>query len=202
MCSLIINNLINKSCKHCPLSGNKVVWGYGNYKNRIVFIGEAPGAEEQKLGKPFVGRSGKLLTEMLDKSGINRNLVYITNIVKCRPKDNRTPTTEERKFCSTILNYELKIIKPDIIITLGSTAINSIFPKVKLSDFIGRKLKTKYYYVYPLYHPAYVLRNGITRESYLDLFFRLKEFLISIYHNLDVRYSYLFNYWLRSGVIV
>lgn len=199
MCSLVLSAFTPKICNNCSLPGNRIVWGYGNYKNRVIFIGEAPGAEEDKLGKPFVGRSGKLLTEMLDKSGIKRELVYITNVVKCRPEKNRTPTKQEIKLCSYFLNYEIQNIKPEVIVTLGSTSTSYFLNKFKISEIAGNIVKTKIgvvkYRLYPLYHPAYVLRNGISREEYLNLFIKLRKILHKIYLTLDLRFKVLVETW-------
>ena len=199
MCSLILNNFASKICPKCTLPGDRIVWGYGNYKNRVIFIGEAPGAEEDKLGKPFVGRSGKLLTKMLNDSGIRRELVYITNVVKCRPENNRTPTKDEIKLCSRFLKYEIQNIKPEIIVTLGSTSTSYFLKNFNISSIAGSIVKTKVglvnYRLYPLHHPAYVLRNGISREEYLYLFIRLRKILYRIYMNLDLRIKTLVELW-------
>lgn len=201
MCSLVLSAFTSKVCNKCSLPGNRIVWGYGNYKNRVIFIGEAPGAEEDKLGKPFVGRSGKLLTKMLNDSGIRRELVYITNVVKCRPEKNRTPTEDEIKLCSRFLKYEIQNIKPEVIVTLGSTSTSYFLNKFKISEIAGTIVKTKIgvtkYRLYPLYHPSYVLRNGISREEYLNLFIRLRKILYKIYLTLDLRFKVLIKTWDR-----
>ena len=199
MTKLILNQYAKKICPKCNLPGNRIVWGYGNYKNRVIFIGEAPGAEEDKLGKPFVGRSGRLLTEMLNDSGIGRELVYITNVVKCRPENNRTPTKEEIDICSFFLRYEIQNIKPEMIITLGSTATSYFLKNFRISDIVGKITKIKIglvnYRLYPLYHPSYVLRNGIPKEDYLNLFIRLRRILHKIFSDLDLRFKILVESW-------
>ncbi len=195
MYSLKLSKYVERVCPKCTLPCETIVRGYGNYKYRVVFIGEAPGAEEHKLGKPFVGRSGKLLTEMLNKSNIKRELVYITNIVKCRPEGNRTPTKEEKRICAFYLNREFNIVKPEIIITLGSTA-TSFFIGGRISDLVNKITKTKdNVYIYPMYHPSYVLRNGITKETYLNSFIRLKQVLCKIFKKLDLRFKLLIEIW-------
>lgn len=199
MCSLVLRGFVPKVCNKCGLPGNRIVWGYGNYKNRVVFIGEAPGAEEQKLGKPFVGRSGRLLTEMLNQSGIGRELVYITNVVKCRPENNRTPTKEEIDICSFFLRYEIQNIKPEMVVTLGSTATSYFLKNFRISNIAGKITKTKIgsvkYRLYPLYHPSYVLRNGIPKDEYLNLFIRLRRILHKIFSDLDLRFRILVESW-------
>lgn len=199
MCSLVLSGMVPKICKGCSLSCEKIVWGYGNYKNRIIFIGEAPGLEEKKLGKPFVGRSGKLLTKMLVDSGIGREVVYITNIVKCRPENNRRPTDEEINKCSSFLKYELLNIRPELIITLGSTATSYFLKKSNISKVMGLITKVRIglsqYLIYPIYHPSYVLRGGITKEEYLNLFVKLRMLLYNHYSNLNIRFSSLLVKW-------
>lgn len=197
MKKLAFDQYTEKICSNCRLSCDKIVWGYGNYENRIVFVGEAPGAEEQKIGKPFVGRSGKLLTEMLTKSKIGRDLVYITNIVKCRPENNRIPTEEEKLICSFFLKRELYIIKPEIIITLGSTATKFFIKGSKIGNVVGH-IKwdlDKNSYIYPLYHPSYVLRNGISKDEYLKLFIKLHKIFVEIFKRLQIRFNGLLSYW-------
>ncbi|MGC8573580.1 MAG: uracil-DNA glycosylase [Caldisphaera sp.] len=118
-----LNNSI-KNCKKCKLYQNRknAVTGYGNIKAKIMFIGEAPGRNEDIQGKPFVGSAGKLLDYLLNKIGLKRDEVYITNVVKCRPPNNRTPLKEEIEACIPYLKEEIDIIKPEIIVALGRTS--------------------------------------------------------------------------------
>ena len=146
-----------------------IVFGQGNPNAKIMFIGEAPGKEEDKQGLPFVGRSGQLLNKALNKLGLDRNDVFITNVVKCRPQNNRTPTTEEIKTGKTLLNKEIDIVSPHVICTLGSTALRCLFEEdIKISTARG---KTKTYQktpVIPTYHPAYILRNPHAYDVFLQ----------------------------------
>jgi DNA polymerase len=153
-----------KKCTACPLHLNRtnVVVGEGNLDTRIVFVGEGPGEEEDKTGRPFVGRAGMLLTELLRESGIRREDVYICNVVKCRPPNNRTPTPEEQAACGHFLLAQIEIINPDVIVALGATALSFFVDGKKVSitkvrgnpiDWLGGKK------VIPTFHPSYLLRN-------------------------------------------
>lgn len=153
-----------KNCQACPLARlgcSRVVFGVGNAQAQLMFIGEAPGKDEDLQGEPFVGRAGRLLTKMIIDIGLSRADVYITNVVKCRPPGNRTPKPEERETCKNlILVKEIKIIQPKIICTLGSQATKALLgDDVQISDVRG---KFSYYEgipVMPTYHPAYLLRS-------------------------------------------
>jgi DNA polymerase len=140
------------------------VIGRGNPKAKILFIGEAPGAKEDLEGKPFIGRSGKLLDTLIENAKINPEDIYITNIVKFRPPENRDPTAEEKEKCLPFLIREIEVIKPEIIATLGRHSLNFFYPKVKISEVHGTKMtksetwrKDQIYF--PLYHPAVALYN-------------------------------------------
>lgn len=162
-----------KKCLECPLAyagRSSIVFGEGNIDAMLMFIGEGPGAQEDLLSRPFVGRSGRLLTATIEKLGYSRQDVYITNIVKCRPPNNRPPTTTEIATCTTILLFEqIKIINPMVICTLGSTALTGLtqgqhlLKNVRGTSFIHHDRV-----VIPTYHPAYILRN----QSAYPLFFK------------------------------
>ena len=165
-----------KECK-CELkkTATQGVHGDGNANAEIVFIGEAPGRAEDIQGKPFVGRAGKFLNEMLGKINLKREDVYITNIVKYRPQNNRDPLPEEKEACREWLLGELDIIKPKLIVLLGRHAMNNFFPTEKISNVHGKLLiknisgiPTKYFYA--LYHPAAALYNGSMRETLISDF--------------------------------
>lgn len=152
------------NCHQCPLGSlgrTNVVFGKGNPDARIMFIGEAPGREEDLQAKPFVGRSGKLLNEVLRAVGIQPEDTYITNIVKCRPPDNRAPLPNEAGTCKKLLLYhQIKIICPKVICTLGSVAINHLLDKdLRITKVRGQVMQFKTVTVIPTYHPAYILRN-------------------------------------------
>ncbi len=171
-----------QSCSRCELSKSRTHSVPGDYgpKNGICFVGEAPGHDEDIQGRPFVGRSGKLLNQMLEKIGLHRDLVSVLNIVKCRPPGNRTPTDTEMKFCGDLwLPAQLNYLKPKIIIPLGSVALRYFFPKARISRDKGKLLfTTDGKPVFPLFHPAYILRNGKKAlEEYLKDFIVLKEIL-------------------------
>lgn len=147
----------------------QAVIGDGNPEAKIVFIGEAPGKNEDREGKPFIGAAGKFLSEMLETIGLKRNNVYITNIVKYRPPNNREPLPEEIEACKEWLSDELTLIKPKLIVFLGRHAMNHFFPDKKISKVHGTLLiKTlpnlgKQHF-FALYHPAAALYNGSLRE--------------------------------------
>ncbi len=150
------------SCNKCDISlNNNIVNGTGNINGGIIFIGEAPGYREQKYGIPFIGNSGKLLDIMLDLIGLHRSDVYITNVIKCRPTNNRNPLAIEIANCRPNLVNEFRAIKPRVVVLLGGVALNMFF---KTSNLTINKVKG---YVIPYrgikvigcYHPAYILRN-------------------------------------------
>jgi DNA polymerase len=165
------------SCEKCPLFQTKInfVVGEGSLNPKIMFIGEAPGSNEDKQGKPFVGRAGKILDELLNSIGIKREEVYIANILKCRPPQNRNPNSEEISFCSQYLNKQIEIINPKIICCLGNFAKDFIMKKFGLekeikgiSEIHGKifnintlsgKIK-----IMPLYHPAVATYKPSTIE--------------------------------------
>lgn len=164
-------------CELKPLA-TQPVFGYGNPNSDIVFIGEAPGKSEDLEGKPFVGRAGKFLTEILHSAGLNREKIYITNTVKYRPPNNRDPEVAEKKDCLPWLVEELTFVAPKIIVPLGRHAMNTFLPEAKISQAHGNLIKkhvtftlaNKKYempnsYYFPLYHPAAALYNGGLRTT-------------------------------------
>jgi len=163
----------------CELAKNaNPVLGEGNPNTDIVFIGEAPGAREDQLGRPFVGPAGKFLDELLGSIGFKREDVYITNIVKYRPPGNRDPSPEEKEACLPWVKLELAIIRPKVIVPLGKHALGEFFPKLSISRVHGQPQKvTQDFTVFPIYHPAAALHNGGLREALFEDFRKLKEFL-------------------------
>lgn len=162
-------------CTSCPLGKlgrSTVVFGEGNPNARLVFIGEGPGKNEDLQGRPFVGRSGQLLTRVLhDELGLERSEVFITNIVKCRPPANRKPTSHEASTCSKLLLFkQLEIIRPQIICSLGATALEGLLhKKVKMSDYRGKKITfLNSIILIPTYHPAYILRDQKKLKIFID----------------------------------
>lgn len=167
-----LNNYWKEHCT-CELknTATQAVFGSGNADSDIVFIGEAPGKNEDLEGIPFVGAAGKFLNEMLEDIGMKREDIYITNIVKYRPPNNRDPEPEEKEACNLWLINELKIINPKIIIFLGRHSMLRFFPTDKISDVHGKlliknipELGKKQAFL-PLYHPAAALYNGGMRET-------------------------------------
>ena len=148
-------------CKKCNLcNGRKnAVPGKGNYSADIVFIGEAPGKNEDLLGEPFIGIAGKKLDEALENSGLVRNEIYITNIVKCRPPKNRVPNDAERIMCNDYLENELSIIKPKIICLMGNTAYYSILHGKEISKNHGRLIHKNNRVYFITFHPAAIIYN-------------------------------------------
>lgn len=149
-------------------SATQGVPGDGNANAQIVFIGEAPGAKEDKEGRPFVGAAGKFLDEMLASINMKREDIYITNIVKYRPPNNRDPLSEEIAACAPWLAEEIQLINPTLIVFLGRHSMNHYFPKEKISQVRGTLIDTTLFgrlrHFLPLYHPAAALYNGALRE--------------------------------------
>lgn len=151
------------TCKRCHLRENctQVVMGEGGIDKKIMFIGEAPGATEDKQGRPFVGRAGQLLKKIFSAIDIQRKDVYISNIVKCRPPGNRKPTISEAKTCSSILKAEFALINPKVIVPMGATAFNHLLDSQNsITDSRGKWFQRGNYFFLPTFHPAYLLRNS------------------------------------------
>ncbi|HXG74895.1 MAG TPA: uracil-DNA glycosylase [Candidatus Nitrosotenuis sp.] len=145
-------------CKLCKTRTNAVP-GVGDSGAQIMFIGEAPGRTEDLKGKPFVGQAGKKLDAMLEKNGILRDSVYITNVVKCRPPNNRIPTPEERAACSKYLEAEIRAINPKIICILGNTASNSILGQGDITKNHGKTISKDGRRYFLTFHPAATIYN-------------------------------------------
>lgn len=150
---------IGHCCKLCE-GCTQAVFGEGNPAARLMFVGEAPGADEDLQGRPFVGAAGKLLDKIIEAMGLKREDVYITNVVKCRPPGNRKPEKEEIEACEGFLFREIAVVKPRIIVTLGATPLFSL---LRIKDGITRVRGNWYEYqnipVMPTFHPAYLLRS-------------------------------------------
>lgn len=148
-------------CERCKLSKgrNHIVFGEGNPRARLVFVGEAPGMEEDLTGKPFVGQAGKLLTDIIKAMGLTRDEVYICNIVKCHPPRNRDPEAEEIEICLPFLKAQITLIQPEVICTLGRISAQSLVDKsLKITRDRGRWRSFMDIPLMPTYHPAYLLR--------------------------------------------
>ena len=158
------------------------VFGNGNPDSKIVFIGEAPGKKEDQTGIPFMGAAGKFLNEMLSTINLCRDDIYITNIVKYRPPENRDPTPLEKNQCAEWLRAELEFIQPKLIVFLGRHSMNHFFPDLKISDAHGKLIHAKLNnfpveYFLPLYHPAAALYNGGLRTELLKDFKQIPKIL-------------------------
>lgn len=167
----------NNVCPDLAQTATQLVMGEGNLDSEIVFIGEAPGKQEDIQGKPFVGASGKFLNEMLESIGMDRASIYITNIVKYRPPNNRDPKPEEKAAFLPYLEKQLEIIQPKLVITLGRHSMEVFMPSLKISQAHGTLKRTKGRIYMPLFHPAAALYNGQLRQTLLDDFARIPEAL-------------------------
>ena len=167
-------------CKRCPLAfagRHTIVFGEGDPNTRLMFVGEGPGADEDMQGRPFVGRAGQLLNNMINAMGLQREEVYIANIVKCRPPQNRTPEPVEANTCSQFLFQQIDVIRPEILVALGSTAATYLLGgKASLSSLRGRFHQARGSKLIVTYHPAYLLRDPRQKkEAWADLQIAMKE---------------------------
>ena len=166
-------NEIVKKCKKCNLhiTRKNTVFGEGNPDSNIMLIGEAPGREEDEVGRPFIGRAGKLLNEFLKSIGLNRDLVFIVNTIKCRPPENRDPEIVEIDACSNYLDQQINIIKPKVLVLLGKIAANRLLgedipmSKLRLKKFFIEKYDIP---IIVFYHPAYILRSPSQKKKVWD----------------------------------
>jgi uracil-DNA glycosylase family 4 len=155
-------------CRRCPLSKdrNHIVFGVGNPDADLVFVGEAPGRDEDLQGEPFVGKAGQLLTRIISAMGLSRDDVYICNVIKCRPPDNRDPLPAEIEMCEPFLKEQLGIIKPRAICALGSFASQTLLKsEVKISRLRGQFHDYNGVPLMPTYHPSYLLRNSHAKRD-------------------------------------
>ncbi len=167
-------------CRRCKLARgrNRIVFGDGNPKAKLVFIGEGPGVEEDRKGQPFVGAAGQLLTRIIEAIKSSRNQVYICNIIKCRPPGNRNPEPDEITTCFPFLERQIATIQPDFIIALGTFAAQTLLgTTTPISRLRGRFHEYKGIKVVPTYHPAYLLRNpDKKRDVWEDMKMLMKEY--------------------------
>ena len=174
-------DLINRirSCTLCTLSEKRTqaVPGEGALDAGIMFVGEGPGFYEDRDGRPFVGPAGKFLDELLQSIGLRRETVYITNMVKCRPPNNRDPLPGEVSACRPYLDSQMEMIAPEVIVTLGRHSFLKFFPSQSLTKARGRSQRWKDLTVYPIYHPAAALHNPRLRSVIVEDFRRLPEVL-------------------------
>ena len=163
-----------EQCHLCALSKTrtKTVFGEGNPHAELMFVGEGPGAQEDATGRPFVGRAGELLTKMIENVlEIPREQVYIANIVKCRPPNNRTPTPEEAYTCLPYLQKQLELVAPKVVVALGATAYHYLTgDRTGITKVRGEVVEMGAFRLVPTYHPSYLLRNpSAKKEVYRDL---------------------------------
>ncbi|SFV62186.1 Uracil-DNA glycosylase, family 4 [hydrothermal vent metagenome] len=176
--NLLLPNTLEKlkkqalECHLCELSKSRthVVFGEGDPHAALMFVGEAPGSSEDSMGKPFVGRSGELLTKMIENVlHLKRENVYIANIVKCRPPNNRTPTPTEAHTCQPYLLKQIELIKPKLIVALGATAYHYLTgDETPISKIRGILQQQENYTIIPTYHPSYLLRNPSAKKEVFD----------------------------------
>ncbi len=172
------------NCRDCDLhfSRKRVVCGAGPSEARIMIIGEAPGSAEDEKGIPFVGRSGKLLDSVLKSVGMQRDQIYITNSVKCRPKLGKTPKRNEIKTCAGYLEMELSAVSPMLVVPMGNSALTSLGFILKrkfdrISEIVGKVIETDGFFIFPQFHPAAILRNPKRKEYFQEYFKMAKELL-------------------------
>ena len=158
-------------CKLHALGRHQVVFGVGNPGAELMFVGEAPGADEDVQGVPFVGRAGQLLTKIIEAINLTRDDVYIANVIKCRPPQNRNPEPDEVQTCEPFLFQQIDIIKPKVIVALGKFAAQSLLKTTEpITRIRGREYKYRDAILMPTYHPAYLLRNPSSkREVWEDM---------------------------------
>ena len=155
-------------CTKCRLAGGRtnVVFGVGNPNADLMFVGEAPGRDEDLKGEPFVGRAGQLLTDIIKAMKLSRDDVYIANVIKCRPPDNRNPEPDELDACRPFIRRQVEMIQPKVIVTLGRFALQSLLEKsYGITSVRGQWLDYDGIKVMPTYHPAYLLRNPAAKKD-------------------------------------
>ena len=175
---------LNKSlhdCQRCKLATmgrTQVVFGVGNPQASVMFVGEAPGFHEDRQGEPFVGAAGKLLNDLLQSAHLSRGDIYIANVIKCRPPNNRDPELDEVETCKPFLMQQIQMIKPKLVCTLGNWATQTLLErKVGITKVKGRAFYMKDFVIFPLLHPAAALHQGNLLDTLKEDFKKLKEFL-------------------------
>jgi len=190
---IIKENVIK--CTKCDLCKTRTnaVPGKGNFQSDVIFVGEAPGRNEDRNGEPFIGVAGKKLSIALEEAGISRDDVYITNIVKCRPPNNRVPNTDERDTCKEYLKQEISIIKPKLICILGNTAFNSILGGTEITKFRGKVVRKDNQLYFLTIHPAATIYNqkliDVLKNDIVKLFDLIKELKNNKEVQIDIEYT-------------
>ena len=182
-------------CTKCELSKTRTnsVPGKGNFKSDVIFVGEAPGKNEDERGEPFIGIAGKKLSDALENAGISRDDIYITNIVKCRPPSNRVPKTNERETCQEYLKQEISIIKPKLICILGNTVFNSILGGSEIMKYRGKIAQKNEQLYFISIHPAATIYNqklvDVFKEDIKKLFKITRELKNDKKIKIDIEYT-------------
>jgi DNA polymerase len=169
-----------RECKACRLAAGRtqVVFGAGNPNASVMFVGEAPGFHEDRQGIPFVGAAGKLLTELLESAGLSRLEIYIANVIKCRPPQNRNPQTDEVETCKPFLLEQIRLIKPRLVCSLGNFAMQTLLGrKIGITKVRGQIFQLENFTLFPLLHPAAALHQGNLIASLREDFQKLKKML-------------------------
>ena len=179
-------------CDLCKTRTNSVP-GKGNFQSDVIFVGEAPGRNEDQNGEPFIGAAGKKLSTALEEAGMSREDVYITNVVKCRPPNNRIPNSNERDACMQYLEEEITIIKPKIICILGNTAFNSILGGSEITKFRGKIVRKDNRLYFLTIHPAATIYNqkliDVLKDDIVKLFGLIVELKKNKTIHVDIEYS-------------
>ena len=177
---------------YCKTRTNSVP-GKGNFQSDVIFVGEAPGRNEDKSGEPFVGAAGKKLEAALEGAGVTRDTVYITNVVKCRPPSNRVPSATEKETCQEYLKEEISIIRPKIICILGNTAFNSILGGSEITKYRGKIVRKDNQLYFLTIHPAAIIYNqkliDVLNEDIVKLFDLIKEIKNGNEVTIDIEYT-------------
>jgi len=182
-------------CTKCDLCKTRTnaVPGKGNFQSDVIFVGEAPGKNEDQNGEPFIGVAGKKLSAALDDAGISRDDIYITNIVKCRPPNNRVPTTNERDTCKEYLKQEIAIIKPKLICILGNTAFNSILGGSEITKYRGKVVRKDNLLYFLTIHPAATIYNqkliDVLKNDIVKLFDLIRDLKNNKEVTIDIEYT-------------
>ncbi len=175
----LAQSLVNcERCKLAKLGRSQVVFGVGNPHASIMFVGEAPGLNEDQKGEPFVGAAGKILNDLLASAGLSRDHIYIANVIKCRPPNNRDPEQDEVETCKPFLLQQIQLIRPKLVCTLGNWATQTLLErKVGITKVKAQAFYLKDFVLFPLLHPAAALHQGNLLVTLKEDFKKLKEFL-------------------------
>ncbi len=165
-------------CKLATMGRTQVVFGVGNQQASVMFVGEAPGFHEDRQGEPFVGAAGKLLNDLLQSAGLSRSDIYIANVIKCRPPNNRDPEPDEVETCKPFLMQQIAMMRPKLVCTLGNWATQTLLErKVGITKVRGQAFYLKDFVLFPLLHPAAALHQGSLLQPLREDFKKLRELL-------------------------